>query len=200
MNRILPRPTGALCKPDAGQISNCVTFYLSNKEWLAPPTETVTKHKTIKQLVYFSGCTYALDEAGTLFTEDDEVKRKLNGREVLYAVPQGNTKLFFILKDSVLYKSAYSGNTVTVFEGKVSEIIAGEAHAFLKTSSGRYYATGANNYTQYAMVHVQTDEAETTLLTTLNKLRIKQIYCGGWHCYAKLTDGTFLGWGYNQVS
>jgi alpha-tubulin suppressor-like RCC1 family protein len=141
-----------------------------------------------------------LDEFGTLVIEDDDkVKRKLVDREVLYAVPQGNTKLYFILKDSVVFKSAYSWNTVTIFEGEVSEVIAGEAHAFLKTSEGLYYATGANNYTQYAMVHAQTDE-ETTLLTTLNKLPIKQVYCGGWHCYAKLTDGTFLGWGYNQVS
>jgi alpha-tubulin suppressor-like RCC1 family protein len=28
---------------------------------------------------------------------------------------------------------------------------------------------------------------------------VEEIYLGGWHSYAKLTDGTFYGWGYNTV-
>ena len=59
---------------------------------------------------------------------------------------------------------------------------------------------GSNMFNQYGFdVGQRSDNDPYVVVPTLNELPIEELCIGGWHNYAKLTDGTFVGWGYNTV-
>jgi hypothetical protein len=109
----------------------------------------------------------------------------------------GYSCLHFVTTDAVISTKNISG---TLYEGEAIDIFAGAVHAFIKTPNG-YMVAGSNMFNQYgfAVGHPRSDNDAYVAVPTLNELPIAELCTGGWHNYAKLTDGTFVGWGYNTV-
>jgi hypothetical protein len=101
--------------------------------------------------------------------------------------------VYFILDDMVLQKSG--DTTILFYSGHVDKLDCGASHIIMKTDNG-YMAQGSNNNGQLCIPGL-TKARTPTASPLLDALPIDKIFVGGWHNYARLQDGSFVGWGYN---
>jgi hypothetical protein len=167
---------------------------LKYKEW--EPIKSRVQNRNIKHAVYFHNKYYAVDEHNKLVIAPKHVLRYFSGDKILQMEKMGKNTIFFVLKDKVVTVNT-EHKTYEHFRGEVLELIAGDSHAYFRTSEG-YFVSGENTSFEFGMEDLRF-VPKPIPATSLNKLPIVQVYCGGWHCYAKLQDSTFLGWGYNRV-
>jgi alpha-tubulin suppressor-like RCC1 family protein len=93
-------------------------------------------------------------------------------------------------------KNFNSANVEQHYSGPALDVFVGDSHTILKTKTG-YLSKGQNYYGQTARPQEDDESNEFKDATYLKSLKIEEIYVGGWHNYAKLTNGTFVGWGYD---
>ncbi len=194
------RPTGVLRKSEGN--NNAVVAFTNEENPEFVTVQAPTQNKTLLQVIHFNNAFYAIDKYNTLVIASERILRQINGRRILSMAAMGDNSLFFVLADKVLVTEPTDrfGDLKELitdhYDGEVSKIITGDSHAIFETKNG-HYASGSNTSHEFGMKGDST--ARPVRVPTLDILPIERIYCGGWHCYAKLRDGTFVGWGYNKV-
>jgi hypothetical protein len=194
------------CLPNAIQVAHAkITCRRSNTNTLVRlehegwrPIKSDVQNTDINHAIYFDSKYYAIDEHNRLVIAPKFILEYFAGEQVVQIEKMGISLLFFVLKDRVIRVNT-DNDIVEHFRGEVLELVTGNSHACLKTREG-YFMSGSNASFEFGMEDL--DEKivrEPIPAISLNKLPILQVYCGGWHCYAKLQDSTFLGWGYNRV-
>jgi hypothetical protein len=155
---------------------------LKYKEW--EPIKSRVLYRNIKHAVYFHNTYYAVDEYNRLVIAPKHVLEYFSGDQILQMEKVGKNTIYFVLKDKVVTVNTVH-ETSEDFRGEVLELIAGDSHAYFRTSEG-YFVSGENSSFEFGMEDL--DEGfvlKPIPATSLNKLPIVQVYCGGWHCYAK---------------
>jgi hypothetical protein len=154
------------------------------------PQELATEQ--IKQILYIRDVLHALTYTGKLITVPHQ-EYPFDYEVIQHIEPLGIMQMHVVLKDKI-----YACHTTTsmVYTGSTLRIYGGGFHSFIRTDTG-FKCFGQNNFFQLGLGH-QVRQKMYKDVHALNKLPIKTLYLGGWHSYAKLQDGTFLGWGYNS--
>jgi hypothetical protein len=163
--------------------------------WFSP-SEVI--FETITQVVCLCKIFFAVNSHGKLVLGPSFAIDHVKDEKIKQIAARGRETILLVTEERVICMISPFERATTLFIGNALKIRCSARIIFIQTKEGYKVTCRSNDWGECATnKQLGLDPVDATHLN--RHVGIQELSVGAYHCYAKLSDDSFIGWGCNTV-